>query len=415
MNNILQVFNIWRIVKMYKSISKSFAAFNALLIVFFASLLNLSCSDDFAFQGKKVYIENKVPDNQTNQNDLTFSRQNAITKAIANGRDAVVGINVVELQEFTYSPFGYDPFLNDLFRMFNQKLVKQVQSLGSGFVISPDGYVITNDHVAGNAKKIIVTLTDGRKFDARIIGTDPVSDITLIKIDAQKLPYLKFGSSKDLIVGEWAIAMGNPFGLFDINSKPTVTVGVVSNLGINMINEGRPLSRVYKDMIQTDAAISSGNSGGPLLNSYGDVIGMNTVIYSTSQRSQGAGSIGIGFAIPIDRIKQVVDELIENGKIDRAAFSGMDVDNLDENYKKNYRIDTDFGAIVTRIYRRSPAERSGIEPADVIVAVNGKTIYHTNDLLVEIMDGRVGQKFNLDIIRGGEKILKTITLENTRR
>lgn len=415
MNNILQVFNIWRIVKMYKSISKSFAAFNAILIVFFASLLNLSCSDDFAFQGKKVYIENKVPDNQTNQNDLTFSRQNAITKAIANGRDAVVGINVVELQEFTYSPFGYDPFLNDLFRMFNQKMVKQVQSLGSGFVISPDGYVITNDHVAGNAKKIIVTLTDGRKFDARIIGTDPVSDITLIKIDAQKLPYLKFGSSKDLIVGEWAIAMGNPFGLFDINSKPTVTVGVVSNLGINMINEGRPLSRVYKDMIQTDAAISSGNSGGPLLNSYGDVIGMNTVIYSTSQSSQGAGSIGIGFAIPIDRIKQVVDELIENGKIDRAAFSGMDVDNLDENYKKNYRIDTDFGAIVTRIYRRSPAERSGIEPADVIVAVNGKTIYHTNDLLVEIMDGRVGQKFNLDIIRGGEKISKTITLENTRR
>lgn len=400
---------------MYKSISKSFAAFNAILIVFFASLLNLSCSDDFAFQGKKVYIENKVPDNQTNQNDLTFSRQNAITKAIANGRDAVVGINVVELQEFTYSPFGYDPFLNDLFRMFNQKMVKQVQSLGSGFVISPDGYVITNDHVAGNAKKIIVTLTDGRKFDARIIGTDPVSDITLIKIDSQKLPYLKFGSSKDLIVGEWAIAMGNPFGLFDINSKPTVTVGVVSNLGINMINEGRPLSRVYKDMIQTDAAISSGNSGGPLLNSYGDVIGMNTVIYSTSQSSQGAGSIGIGFAIPIDRIKQVVDELIENGKIDRAAFSGMDVDNLDENYKKNYRIDTDFGAIVTRIYRRSPAERSGIEPADVIVAVNGKTIYHTNDLLVEIMDGRVGQKFNLDIIRGGEKILKTITLENTRR
>lgn len=415
MNKVLQVFNIWRMVNMNKSMSKSFAAFNTIFILFFASLLNLSCSDDFAFQGKKVYIENKESVNQTNQDDLTYSRQNAITKAIANSRDAVVGINVVELQEFTYSPFGYDPFLNDLFRMFNQKMIKKVQSLGSGFVISPDGYVITNDHVAGNAKKIIVTLTDGRKFDARIIGTDPVSDITLIKIDAQNLPFLKFGSSKDLIVGEWAIAMGNPFGLFDINSKPTVTVGVISNLGINMINEGRLVSRVYKDMIQTDAAISSGNSGGPLLNSHGDVIGMNTVIYSTSQSTQGAGSIGIGFAIPIDRIKQVVDELIENGKIDRAAFSGMDIDNLDENYKKNYRIDTDFGVIVTRIYRRSPAERSGIEPADVIVGVNGKTIYHTNDLLVEIMDGRVGQKFNLDIIRGGEKISKTITLENTRR
>ncbi len=415
MNNILQVFNIWRIVKMNRISSKCFANLSTILLIFFTSLINLSCSDDFALQGKKVYTENKIAGTQNNQNDITFTRQNVITKAIANGRDAVVGINVIELQEFSYNPFGYDPFLNDLFRMFNQKMVKQVQSLGSGFIISPDGYVVTNDHVAGNAKKIIVTLTDGRKFDARIIGTDPVSDITLIKIDAQNLPYLKFASSNDLIVGEWAIAMGNPFGLFDINSKPTVTVGVVSNLGINMINEGRPVTRVYKDMIQTDAAISSGNSGGPLLNAYGDVIGMNTVIYSTAQSNQGAGSIGIGFAIPIDRVKQIIDELIENGKIDRAAFSGMDVDNIDENYKRNYRIDTDFGAIVTRIFRRSPSERAGIEPADVIVAVNGKKIYHANDLLVEILDGRVGQKFNLEIIRNGEKITKTITLENNRR
>lgn len=415
MNKILQVFNIWRIVNMYSFKCKTLGVLPALLLVFFTSVLTLSCSDDYTFQSKKIYQENKVNDNQSIQNDITASRHNSITRAIANGRDAVVGINVVELKEFSYLPFGYDPFFNELFRMFNQKMVKQIQSLGSGFIISPDGYVITNDHVAGNAKKIIVTLTDGRKFDARIIGTDPVSDITLIKIDAQNLPYLKFGSSKDLIVGEWVIAMGNPFGLFDINSKPTVTVGVVSNLGINMLNEGRPITRVYKDMIQTDAAISSGNSGGPLLNAYGDVIGMNTVIYSTAQSNQGAGSIGIGFAIPVDRVKEIIDELIENGKIARASYSGMEVDNIDDVYKINYRIESDFGAIVTRIYRRSPAERAGIEPADVIVGVNGKTIYHSNDLLVEIMDGRLGQKFELDIIRAGEKLTKTIKLENIRR
>mgnify|MGYP001150317964 CR=1 FL=1 len=384
-------------------------------LVFFTSLFNVACSDDLAFQKKKVYEENKQPTPTNIQDEISNSRQNAITKAISSTRNAVVGINVIELKEFVINPFGFDPFFNDFFRMFNQKMVRQVQSLGSGFIISPDGYVVTNDHVAGNAKKIIVTLTDGRKYEAKIIGTDPVSDVALLKIDAENLPYIKFGDSDNLIVGEWAIAMGNPFGLFDINSKPTVTVGVISNLGINMINEGIEGNRIYKNMIQTDAAISSGNSGGPLLNSNGEVIGMNTVIYSTAKSSQGAGSIGIGFAIPVNRLKQLIDELIENGKIERATYSGMDVDNLDDNYKKNYRIDVEHGAIVTRIYRRSPAERAGIEPADVIVAVNGKAIYHANDLLVEILDGRLGQKFKLDIIRGGEKISKTLVLENSRR
>ncbi len=385
------------------------------LVVFFFSILTVACSDDFSSQNKKVYEESKQSTSQNNQNEIALSRQNAITKAISTTRDAVVGINVIELKEFVINPFGFDPFFNDFFRMFNQKMVQQVQSLGSGFIISPDGYIVTNDHVAGNAKKIIVTLTDGRKFEAKIIGTDPISDIAVLKIDSENLPYIKFGDSEQLIVGEWAIAMGNPFGLFDINSKPTVTVGVVSNLGVNMINQEIGAIRIYKNMIQTDAAISSGNSGGPLLNSNGDVIGMNTVIYSTAQSSKGAGSIGIGFAIPVNRIKQIVNELVENGKIERATYSGMDVENLDENYKKMYRIDAEYGAIVTRIYRRSPAERAGIEPADVIIGVNGKTIYHANDLLVEILDGRLGQKFKLDIIRGNEKISKTILLENSRR
>lgn len=412
----LQFFNKrnWKMSYRFSTIVKQF------LLIFLIAIINpltTSCEGNIA-QRKKVYEE--VPKQQTNNsqiNEIANSRQNAITRAIANGRDAVVGINVIELQEFVFNPFGFgmDPFFDDFFRMFNRKMVQQVQSLGSGFLISPDGYIVTNDHVAGSAKKVIVTLTNGKKYDAKIIGTDPVSDITLLKIDAENLPYLKFGNSDELIIGEWAIAMGNPFGLFDINSKPTVTVGVVSNLNINMINEGRQATRVYKNMIQTDAAISSGNSGGPLINAEGLAIGMNTMIYSTAQSSKGAGSIGIGFAIPINRVKQIVDELVEKGKIERATFSGMDVDNIDENYKKNYRIESDNGVIVTRIYRRSPAEKAGIEPADVIIAINDKPIYHTNDFLVEMMDGRVGQKFKFDILRNNEKISRTITLESARR
>ena len=177
-------------------------------------------------------------------------------------------------------PFGdlNDPFFEQFFGRRQPRTYRQeVHGLGSGFLISADGYVVTNDHVAGNATKVIVTTTDGQQYDATVIGSDPVSDVALLKIDGRNLPHLEFGSSSDVMVGEWAIAFGNPFGLFDINSKPTVTVGVISRSDVNLSPQG---NRVYRGMIQTDAAISSGNSGGPLVNALGQVIGMNTIIYS---------------------------------------------------------------------------------------------------------------------------------------
>ncbi|HLP27152.1 MAG TPA: trypsin-like peptidase domain-containing protein, partial [Candidatus Didemnitutus sp.] len=219
--------------------------------------------------------------------DLSGSRRNAITRAVRKSSPAIVGINVTETRTQYYRDPWDDYFGDPFFRNFygdrprTYKRNYEVRSLGSGFLISADGYILTNDHVAGNASKIVVTMTDGTKHDARIIGTDPVSDVAVLKIEGRGFPFLTLSNSDDVEVGEWAIAFGNPFGLFDNNAKPTVTVGVVSNVGVSFTQPGEGgEDRVYKNMIQTDAAISSGNSGGPLVNALGEVIGVNTVIYS---------------------------------------------------------------------------------------------------------------------------------------
>ncbi|MCL5991543.1 MAG: trypsin-like peptidase domain-containing protein, partial [Bacteroidetes bacterium] len=280
--------------------------------------------------GNKLYTDAKnsysVYSNGSSD-DIANSRHNAITKAVEECSPAIVGINVTEVYQVEYrepyNMFFDDPFFQQFFGNQRRSRTREysVQGLGSGFIISQDGYILTNHHVAGNASKIIVTTTDGKKFDAEIIGADKTSDVALLKIKGDNFPYLKLANSDDVIIGEWSIAFGNPFGLFDINTKPTITVGVVSNKNINFTQD----DRVYRGMIQTDAAISSGNSGGPLVNSLGEVIGINTVIFSTAQSSRGAGSIGIGFAIPINRVKKVVDIIKDNKKINRNFNVGMEV------------------------------------------------------------------------------------------
>lgn len=382
------------------------------------SAVNLSCDDDYA----KVYTESASNSANVSANsNISTSRQNALTKAIERCRPAIVGINVTEVRQVVYrNPFFDSPFMNDdpffqRFRQFfgggNRTREYKVQGLGSGFLISSDGYILTNHHVAGNASKIVVTMTNGEKYDAEIIGSDMVSDVALLKIDAKGLPFLSLSNSDDVIVGEWSIAFGNPFGLFDRNSKPTVTVGVVSNTGVNFIQQDQPSNRVYRGMIQTDAAISSGNSGGPLVNSLGEVIGMNTVIFSTAQTGAGAGSIGIGFAIPINRVKMIVDELKKNKKIDRDYYTGMEVRELDEQISDYLKTDRKEGAVVFSVERRSPADESGIEPGDIITKVNGNLIHRAEDYFVEIGDLTTGRKVSLELLRGDETIKKSITLE----
>ena len=358
-----------------------------------------------------IYFESEDENDDSELENLnesiSTSRRNALTEAIEAASPAIVGINVTEVRTVQYrNPFQGDPLFERFFgRRGSRTKQYEVQGLGSGFIISPDGYILTNHHVAGNASKIIVTMTDGNKYNAEIIGSDMTSDVALLKIDAENLPYLKLCNSDDVIIGEWAIAFGNPFGLFDNNAKPTVTVGVVSNIGVSFVQDGR----VYPKGIQTDAAISSGNSGGPLINAQGEVIGMNTIIFTTSQDRRGAGSIGIGFSIPINRVKKIIDLLKENRTIDRNYYVGMEVRDIDAEIARIIDTDLKRGAVVFSIARKSPAENAGFEPGDIVLSIDGKQVLKSEDYLIEMNDGIVGQEKIFKIIRGDEEM--EITLE----
>jgi serine protease Do len=339
-------------------------------------------------------------------NDITSSRQNIITETVKNVSPAVVGINVTEIRQYR-DPFSYffdDPFFRQFFGNrpnYNQR----VKGLGSGFIISPDGFIITNDHVAGSASEITITMTDGKHYEAKIVGSDPVSDICLLKIEASNLPYIRLGNSDDIIIGEWVIALGNPFGLFDLNDKPTVTVGVISATGMNL----EPLNnRYYLNMLQTDAAINGGNSGGPLVNSLGEVIGMNTLIF-TAGGSQG--NIGLGFAIPINKIKRIVTELKEKGKIDRDFDIGLRIQSIDEGIASYYNLNTNRGVIITHVVQDTPASRAGLKVGDIILEIDGYKINNDKVLMGVFQEFRTGQTISIKLVRDNQEITRNMKLE----
>ncbi len=342
---------------------------------------------------------------------VSESRQNAVTMAIKKASPAVVGINVTEVRKVLYrNPYGGTLFERFFGMQRNRVREYEVKGLGTGFLISSDGYIVTNNHVAGNAKEIVVTMSGGKKYDAEIIGTDPATDIALLKINAdENFPYLKFSDSDDVIIGEWVIALGNPFGLFDINAKPTVTVGVVSNKGLNLFNEYENTQTVYKDMIQTDAAISSGNSGGPLVNSNGDLIGMNTMIFSTSQSQSGSGSIGIGFSIPTNRISRIVSLLKNRKQINRNIDIGLDIREIDDRIINYLGIPNVRGVVVYSTMNRGLASNAGLEPGDVILKINDRKVLRKEDYYMEVFDSMVGETLEFEILRGDEE--KTVKLQ----
>jgi serine protease Do len=387
-----------------------------LSLLSFASPLSSCNRNNLVPEGSVYMVAQHRPNRDSVDQAISGARRNAITVAVAKASPAVVGINVTAIQTVQYQedPFGFnDPFFQQFGQQFRfpqfgggggvrtQKY--KVKALGSGFIISPDGYILTNDHVAGNASKIIVTTTQGAEYDAKLVGTDKNSDISLLKIEGKDLPYLKLGTSSDLAVGEWAIAMGNPFGLFSINDKPTVTVGVVSNTGVNLgLEEGRN----YRNMIQTDAAISSGNSGGPLLNANGEVIGMNAVIRSTAQNTQGeAGSIGLGFAIPIDRIKGVINRIRMGEKPNHDIGSlGMVYNDLTDQIKDYFKITNDIGVVVMQMAHGGVAEKAGVQPGDLIIGLDSEKIRSADELNSELADHEVGDKVTFHIQRDGKDI-----------
>lgn len=329
--------------------------------------------------------------------DISRTRQNAITRAISDVSPAVVGINVTQVRRYVQRYWwDNDPFWDWLTP--RREYRQEVQGLGSGFLISPDGYILTNEHVVHEAVKIVVTTTDGQQHEAEKVGEDATYDVALLKIRGEDFPYIPLGDSEDIIIGEWVVALGNPFGLFDLTAQPTVTVGVVSAADMDFKIENRS----YQDMIQTDASINQGNSGGPLVNSLGHCIGINTVIMTGSQYSEG--SIGIGFAIPVNRVKRILPDLKTVGRVDRSFQTGLEVEGISYLMARMLGISPRDGVIVSRIARRSPAADAGIEVGDVIVAIEGTRVRSTSDVqrIINAFDVTEDPRMKITIYRDGK-------------
>lgn len=335
------------------------------------------------------------------EGELMTSRRTAITRAVEAASPAVVSVNVIEVRQVRVR----DPFAGFFGRVPDRVYQQQLQGLGSGFVISPDGYIVTNDHVAGNATKITVAFPDGKQLDAELVGSDPETDIALLKVEPEgDLPYLAFEDREDAIVGEWAIALGNPFGLFEA-AEPSVTVGVVSAVGRDFPSQN---GVTFRDMIQTDAAINSGNSGGPLVDALGSVIGMNTFIFSRS-----GGSVGIGFAVPSWRIQRVVEELRQNGEVDRSFYTGLNVRPVNTRIAQALGLDDARGLIVASVDSDSPADRAGLQAYDVIVTIEGEPVASNDEVRQRLVDNRAGDIVRLGIVRDGQEQNVSITLGTT--
>ena len=282
------------------------------------------------------------------------------------------------------SPFG-DDFFDRFFGDMPRREFKQ-RSLGSGFIISSDGYIFTNNHVVEQADKIVVKISDGKEYDATVVGRDANTDLALIKIKANgSLPVVEIGDSEKVRVGEWVIAIGNPFGL-----EATVTAGIVSAKG-RVIGAGP-----YDNFIQTDASINPGNSGGPLFNMEGKVIAINTAIVAQGQ--------GIGFAIPINMAKTILNDLKTKGKVTRG-WLGISVQDLTEDIAKNLNQKSRSGALVSDVFKGDPADKAGIKVGDIIIEINGKPVKDTQELLLKIASYPVNEKISVRVIRDGKEII----------
>ena len=314
---------------------------------------------------------------------------------------SVVNISAITVVETRSQPFPFQfppgsPF-EEFFKDFDQNRGPQKRrstALGSGFVIKENGTVITNNHVIQNAEGILVKFTDGKEYEAKLIGTDPVSDIAVLKIQSnKKFPAVKFADSDKAKVGDWVLAIGNPFGL-----GGTVTQGIISAINRD-INMGR-----YDNFIQTDASINQGNSGGPLFNMSGEVLGINTAIFSNS-----GGSVGIGFAIPANFAKNVIEQLIKYGETKRG-WLGVRIQTVTKEIADSLGLNETIGALVTDVNKNSPADKAGLQQGDIITEFNGKKVKAMRDLPRLVGEAEVGKPAKLKIWRKKRFITKTVVL-----
>jgi serine protease Do len=331
-----------------------------------------------------------------------FLRQTgkAMAEIVEAVKPAIVNIATVRKETLgnAYSPFLDDPlfrrFFGDQLRQHEQPRERKSSSLGSGVIVSTDGYILTNNHVIKNADTIKVVLTDNREFTGKIIGSDPKTDISVIKIEAENLSTVSWGNSDSLRVGELVLAVGNPYGL-----NQTITMGIVSAVGRANVGIAD-----YEDFIQTDAAINPGNSGGALVNSGGELVGINTAIFSTS-----GGYQGIGFAIPSNMAKAVMDSLLERGKVIRG-WLGVSIQSITPELAMQFQLEKDFGTLVADVVEGSPAEKSGLMRGDVIIEFDGKEVMEPYQLRNMVASTPPGKPVQCKIIREGNIEILTVTI-----
>ena len=315
------------------------------------------------------------------QTAVDASRRTALVAAADRVSPAVVSINVTSRQQVApRSPWDF---------FFVPDGARVVQGYGTGFIIRPSGIVVTNQHVVANAERVMVTLPDGSDLAANVLGEDPVTDIAVLRVKREGLPTVMLGRSTDLMIGEWVVALGNPYAYLLGNAEPTVTVGVVSATGRNIL-PGGDQTGLYLDMIQTDAAINPGNSGGPLTNAMGEVVGVNSSIFSSN-----GGSVGLGFAIPIERAVRVADEIIKSGSV-RRAWVGLEV----EGAQAMREWKSQGGVVLAGVAPGGPSARAGLRPGDVLIQANGRRLRNYLDWEAVKLDLHVGDAIDL-VVRTG--------------
>jgi serine protease Do len=326
----------------------------------------------------------QLPPAQTEK--ISEGRRTAITAAVQRVSPSVVTVQTEVVERVPA----------DVFEQFfgGRSGTRSAAGLGSGFIVREDGVILTNAHVVSGASRISVAMRDGKTYPAKLLGSDETNDLAVLKVDAKGLPVAPLGSSSNLLVGEWAIAIGNPYGFLLANTEPSVTAGVVSGTGRNLAAESEG-SGVYVDMIQTDASINPGNSGGPLVNALGEVIGVNSSIYSPS-----GGSIGLGFAIPINRARRVTEDLLAHGVV-RRPWIGI---KLQLGNATNARELVSQGVVVASVVPGSPADRAGLKTGDVIVQSRDRLLHNPYDWEAERLEFRVGEDVPLVVRRGGQNV-----------
>jgi Do/DeqQ family serine protease len=315
---------------------------------------------------------------------------------------AVVNISAVQVYRTQRSPFFSDPFFREFFGRdlpFRMPQEERKTSLGSGVIVGSNGVIVTNNHVIEHAKQITITTADRKRHKATLVGTDPVTDIAVIRIDSKNLPVLPWGDSSRAAVGEYVVAIGNPFQL-----NQTVTMGIISATGRSNVGIVD-----YEDFIQTDAAINPGNSGGALVDTQGQLIGINTAIYSET-----GGYQGIGFAVPSNLARNVVEQILAKGQVTRGWVGITRITDVTDENAPQLGLKDVRGVVVLELLRQSPADRAGLEPGDVIVSADGKAIEDAAQLRNELASMKVGSELRLSVIREGRKREIRIAVEEAK-